>query len=76
MTPLGGAVRLPRLRRTANCAPLCIGLHSIVKEKLLSLPEAIRVHVSDGDCLVLGASLEVAIPFAATYEIIRQGNAI
>lgn len=45
-----------------------------MEEKLVSLPEAIRVHVSDGDCVVLGACLEAAIPFAATYEIIRQGK--
>lgn len=45
-----------------------------MEEKLVSLPEAIRAHVSDGDCVVLGACLEAAIPFAATYEIIRQGK--
>ena len=45
-----------------------------MEEKLVSLQEAIRAHVSDGDCVVLGACLEASIPFAATYEIIRQGK--
>ena len=31
-------------------------------------------HVNDGDSVVLGACLEPDVPFAATYEIIRQGR--
>jgi len=40
--------------------------------KLLPLAEAVRRHVRDGDSVVLGASFEPAIPFAVTYELIRQ----
>ncbi len=43
-------------------------------EKLVSLGEAIRVHVHDGDSVVLGAALENDIPFAAAHELIRQGK--
>ena len=42
--------------------------------KLLSLSTAIATLVHDGDSVVLGAGLETAIPFAATYELIRQGK--
>lgn len=68
MTPSAGVARLPG------------GPHGHqqpsfnVKEKLVSLPDAIHAHISDGDCVVLGACLEAAIPFAATYEIVRQGK--
>ncbi len=44
-----------------------------MQDKLLSLKEAIATHVPDGSSIVLGAVLEPDIPFAATYEIIRQG---
>lgn len=43
-------------------------------EKLVSLREAIRAHVHDGDSVVLGAALENDIPFAAAHELIRQGK--
>ena len=43
-----------------------------MQEKLVELKDAIAAHVRSGDSVVLGASLEAEIPFAATYEIIRQ----
>ncbi len=42
-------------------------------EKIVDLQAAIREHLHAGDKVVLGACLEPDIPFAATYEIIRQG---
>ncbi len=42
-------------------------------DKLVSLSDAIAQHVVDGASVVIGAGLEVDIPFAAVYEIIRQG---
>ena len=39
----------------------------------MELKDAIASFVSHGDAVVLGAALENAIPFAATYELIRQG---
>jgi len=44
-----------------------------MQEKLCPLNQAIREHVPSGSSVVLGACLEPDIPFAATYEIIRQG---
>ncbi len=44
-----------------------------MKDKLTPLGEAISRHVGRGSSVVLGACLEPDIPFAATYEIIRQG---
>ncbi len=44
-----------------------------MQEKLCPLDQAIREHVGDGAGVVMGACLEPDIPFAATYEIIRQG---
>ncbi len=41
--------------------------------KLFTLDEAIRSFVKDGDRVVMGAALEALIPFAAGYEMIRQG---
>jgi glutaconate CoA-transferase subunit A len=41
--------------------------------KLLSLSDAIRAHVHDGD-LVYAAGFTHLIPFAAGHEIIRQGR--
>ncbi|MDC3415169.1 CoA transferase subunit A [Aquibacillus sp. 3ASR75-11] len=41
-------------------------------EKNMSLNEAIRVLVEDGDTVVMGACHEPIIPFAAAHEIIRQ----
>jgi len=43
-------------------------------DKQSDLKTAIAEIVQDGDSVVLGACLETAIPFAATYEIIRQGK--
>ncbi|ROR32464.1 CoA transferase subunit A [Inmirania thermothiophila] len=45
-----------------------------MEPKLASLREALAAHVRDGDRIVLGACLEPHIPFAATYELIRQGR--
>lgn len=45
-----------------------------MKDKLCPLDEAIAELVRNGDSLVMGACLEPDIPFAATYEIIRQGR--
>jgi glutaconate CoA-transferase subunit A len=42
--------------------------------KQSTLSEAIFSLVNDGDRVVMGAGLEHNIPFAATYEIIRQGK--
>ncbi len=44
-----------------------------VTDKLLPLGRAISENLGHGDAVVLGACLEPDIPFAATYEIIRQG---
>lgn len=44
-----------------------------MEEKLLPLKDAISAHVRDASSVVLGAVLEPDVPFAATYEIIRQG---
>lgn len=41
--------------------------------KLTPLNEAVGAHVVDGSSVVMGAVLEPDVPFAATYEIIRQG---
>ena len=45
-----------------------------MKEKLIGLREAIASLVQDGNSIVLGAGAEVAIPFAAVHEIIRQAR--
>ncbi len=45
-----------------------------VSDKLVSLGQAVAELIRDGDTVVLGAGLEVNIPFAASYEIIRQGK--
>ena len=41
--------------------------------KLMSLRDAIRLHVHDGD-LIYAAGFTHLIPFAAGHEIIRQGK--
>ena len=41
--------------------------------QFLSLPEAIRAHVADGDCVALEGFTHL-IPFAAGHEIIRHGR--
>ncbi len=43
-----------------------------MKDKLVSLRAAISDHLDHGNAVVLGACLEPDVPFAATYEIIRQ----
>ncbi len=43
-------------------------------DKTTTLSDAIASLVRDSDKVVLGAALETAIPFAATYELIRQGK--
>ncbi len=43
-----------------------------MKCKLVDLSEAIAALVRDGDSVQLGSGLETAIPFAATFELIRQ----
>ena len=45
-----------------------------MQDKLLSLKDAVARSIHDGDSVVLGACLEPAIPFAATFEIIRQAK--
>lgn len=45
-----------------------------MREKLVDLKTVIAELVRDGDSVVLGACLEPMIPFAATYELIRQGK--
>lgn len=45
-----------------------------MRDKLVALQTAIAELVRDGDSIVLGACLEPMIPFAATYELIRQGK--
>jgi glutaconate CoA-transferase subunit A len=44
-----------------------------VSVQFLSLSEAIRAHVADGDCVALEGFTHL-IPFAAGHEIIRQGR--
>ncbi len=44
------------------------------KEKRLSLPDAIERFIPDNSRIVMGASLESVIPFAAGHEIMRQGR--
>jgi glutaconate CoA-transferase, subunit A len=42
--------------------------------KLLTMREAIGLHVPSGSMVLLGAQLEQMIPFAAGHELIRQGR--
>jgi glutaconate CoA-transferase subunit A len=44
-----------------------------LETKLYTLEEAVSLFVRPGDTVVLGTALEALIPFAAGYEIIRQG---
>ena len=50
------------------------GEWKIKNDTLCSLNDAIAAFVKDGASVVLGAALEHAIPFAASYELIRQGR--
>jgi len=43
-----------------------------VMSKLKSLHDAIAADVQDGMSVAMGCALESLIPFAASYEIIRQ----
>ncbi|HMM53290.1 MAG TPA: CoA-transferase, partial [Burkholderiaceae bacterium] len=45
-----------------------------MKDKLVTLREAIGRFVPDGASVALGLQLESMIPFAAGHEIIRQGK--
>src|SRR5437667_1103736 len=40
--------------------------------KLVTLQQAIKVHLPDGSSVAMGLQLEQMIPFAAGHEIIRQ----
>ena len=42
--------------------------------KLCSLHDAIAAHLQDGMSVAMGCGLESLIPFAASYEIMRQGR--
>lgn len=44
-----------------------------LKDKVLSMEEAIGRFVNHGNTVVMGAALEPMIPFAAAHEMIRQG---
>jgi glutaconate CoA-transferase subunit A len=44
------------------------------ESKLLTMREAISLHVPSGSMVLLGAQLEQMIPFAAGHELIRQGR--
>jgi glutaconate CoA-transferase subunit A len=46
----------------------------MVKDKVVTMREAVAAHVPDGAMVLLGAQLEQMIPFAAGHEIIRQGR--
>ncbi len=41
-------------------------------KKILTMADAIKAFVRDGDSVAMGTALEAAIPFAAGHEIIRQ----
>lgn len=43
-------------------------------DKVVSLAEAVRLCVRDGDSIAMGLCLESLIPFAAGHEILRQGK--
>ncbi|MEW6487067.1 MAG: CoA-transferase [Thermodesulfobacteriota bacterium] len=45
-----------------------------MQTKRVTLEEAIGQFVHDGDAVVLGTALESLIPFAAGYEMVRQGR--
>ncbi len=44
-----------------------------METKLVTLEEAVSQFVRPGDAVVLGAALESLIPFAAGFEMVRQG---
>lgn len=44
------------------------------ESKLLTMREAIALHVPSGSMVLLGAQLEQMIPFTAGHELIRQGR--
>lgn len=46
----------------------------MANDKLLSLKDAVATLIHDGDSVLIGACLESNIPFAVTYEIIRQAK--
>ncbi|MGE0680927.1 MAG: CoA transferase subunit A [Candidatus Binatia bacterium] len=44
------------------------------QDKVISLADAVRLCVRDGDSIAMGLCLESLIPFAAGHELIRQGK--
>lgn len=46
----------------------------MTKTKLMTMADAVSIWVPDGSSVVLGTTLETAIPFAAGHEIMRQGK--
>jgi len=44
----------------------------VMTDKRVSLQQAVAEQIHDGDSVVLGACLEPMIPFAVSYEIVRQ----
>ena len=46
----------------------------MAETKLMTMREAIALHVPSGSSVLLGAQLEQMIPFAAGHELIRQGR--
>src|SRR5882672_3166295 len=49
-------------------------MNASVASKIVSMQHAIAEHVASGSMVMLGAQLELMIPFAAGHEIIRQGG--
>ncbi len=46
----------------------------MAETKLMTMREAVALHVPSGSSVLLGAQLEQMIPFAAGHELIRQGR--
>jgi glutaconate CoA-transferase subunit A len=46
----------------------------ILEQKIFSTKEAVSQFIEDGDSIVMGTALEMAIPFSVGHEIIRQGK--
>ncbi len=44
------------------------------QSKLVSLSEAVALHVPSGASILMGAAMEQMIPFSASHEIIRQNR--
>src|SRR6204780_4379135 len=71
-------LRLPTMANSASSAssiPIISGRDEMTTEsKLMSMRDAISLHVPSGSMLLLGAQLEQMIPFAAGHELIRQSR--